>query len=327
MQNNMDAVASTKKGIQFDNHTVAEFAKKYGALIVLIILVAVNVMFTPNFAKVNTMWNVLIQVSTVMLVALGMTIVISSGGIDISVGSIMAISSIVTAKLLPIGVLPAILIGLLIAAGFGLFSGFMISHFRIQPIIITLTLMISVRGIAQVVNNANLLNFTEPKFSFIGTHRIFGVIPVQVVIMIVAIAVVYFVMQRMTFGRYVQAMGDNHKASRLAGVNTFMTILAVYALSACMAGLAGLIETARLSAADANSIGKLMELDAIASVAVGGTAMSGGRANVIGTVIGALIMQVITVSVNMNNIPFSYSLVLKSIIIILAVYVQRERTA
>ncbi|MCX8130618.1 MAG: ABC transporter permease [Clostridia bacterium] len=321
------SVETSKPVKSVSKQDIKELSRKYGALAVLILLVLVNSFITPNFTSINTMWNILIQVSTVMLVALGMTIVISSGGIDISVGSVMAVASIVTAKSLGIGVFPAILLGLLVAACFGVFTGFMVAHFKIQPIIITLTLMIAGRGIGQVINDAMLLNFTEPKFTFFGLHRIGGVIPVQVVIMAIAIGSVYFVMQKMTFGRYVQAMGDNYKASRLSGINTFMTTAVIYSICSMMAGVAGLMETARLSAADANAIGKLIELDAIAAVAVGGTPLSGGRANVIGTVIGALIMQIITVSVNMNNIPYSYSLVLKAIIIIVAVYVQRERTA
>jgi galactofuranose transport system permease protein len=316
-----------KKDTQLANMQVKELARKYGALAVLIISILVNSILTPNFANINTVWNILIQVSTVMLVALGMTVVISSGGIDISVGAIMALASITGAKLLGLGVFPAILIALLFAACFGAFSGFMVAHFRIQPIIITLTLMISVRGVAQVMNNSQLLNFTEPKFSYFGLHRFFGVIPIQVVIMAIAIGIIYFVIKKMTFGRYVEAMGDNYHASRLSGINTFMTTIAIYALSAAMAGGAGLLETARLSAADANAIGRLVELDAIAAVAVGGTPLNGGRANIMGTVVGALIMQILTVSVNMNNIPYSYALVIKSIIIIVAVYVQRDRTA
>jgi ribose/xylose/arabinose/galactoside ABC-type transport system permease subunit len=172
-----------------------------------------------------------------------------------------------------------------------------------------------------------LLNFNEPKFSYFGVHRFWGVIPIQVVIIIIATILIYFIMRKMTFGRYVQAMGDNYKAARLSGINTFLTTIVIYAVCAVMAGMAGLIETARLSAADANAIGRLIELDAIAAVAVGGTSLNGGKANVAGTVIGALMMQVITVSVNMNNIPFSYSLVVKAIIIILAIYVQSERTS
>lgn len=324
-----DAVLQSKKNkdAKFNSLRFREYAKKYGALAVLILLILANILLTPNFASTKTMWNILIQVSPIMLTALGMTIVISSGGIDISVGAIMAISAIIGAKLLPLGVFPAIVVAILISACFGLFNGFMVAHFKVQPIIITLTMMIAGRGIAQVVNDGQLLNFTNAKFSYFGLHRFFGVIPIQVVIMLIAIGIIYFILKKMAFGRYVQAMGDNYHASRLAGINTFVTTLIIYTVCAALAGAAGLLETARLSAADANSIGKLMEIDAIAAVVVGGTPMTGGKAIIAGTIIGALIMKIITVSVNMNNIPYSYSLVIKSIIIIAAVYVQREKAS
>ncbi len=307
------------------NHNFSEFARKYGALTVLLLLVAINCVITPNFAKVTTVNNILVQVSTIMLVALGMTIVISSGGIDISVGSMMALSAIVSAKLLPYGVLTAVIGGMAVTAVFGVVIGLLIVRYQIQPIIVTMTFMIAGRGIAQVINNAQLLNFTEPKFSYLGLHRFGGVLPIQVVIIAVAVVVIGFVMKRMTFGQYVQSMGDNLKASRLSGINTVATTLLIYTISASLAGFAGIMETARLSAADANAIGRLIELDAIAAVAVGGTCMEGGRAKIIGTMIGALVMQIITVSVNMNDIPYAYSLVVKSVIIIVALYVQRER--
>lgn len=307
------------------NHESREFVKKYGSLMVLVLLVLGNMVFTPNFAQVSTMWNILIQVTTIMLVALGMTLVIASGGIDISVGSMMAISAIISAKSLSLGVVPAIIISIAVVAVFGMIIGFLVVHFQIQPIIVTLTFMIAGRGIAQVINNAQLLNFTEPKYAYLGLHRFGGIVPIQVVILLIFVSVITFMIKRMTFGQYIQSMGDNFKASRLSGVNTVMTTVLIYVICSSLAGFAGVLETARLSAADANAIGRLIELDAIAAVAVGGTSMVGGKANVLGTVIGALIMQIITVTMNMNNIPYTYSLVLKAIIIVVAVYVQRER--
>ncbi len=305
----------------------SDILKKYGALFVLLLITLLNCFVTPNFASLNVMWNIIIQVTTVMLVALGMTAVISLGGIDISVGSIMAIASIVVAKFLDLGVVPAILITLAVSAVFGIFSGFIVSKFNIQPIIVTLSVMIAGRGIGQVINDAQLLNFYNPEFSAIGTYKVFGVIPIQAFIMLVFISIFLFVMKKTVFGTYIQAMGDNKKASSLSGVNTVFIMIAVYTISSIMAGMAGIVETARLSAGDANAIGKSIELDAIAAVVVGGTPMTGGVANITGTVIGALIMQIITVSVNMNNIPFAYSLVIKSLIIVVAIYLQRDKNA
>ncbi len=318
---------STSKAIETRNREIdwKTLFNKYATPILLVSLIVINVLFTPNFANVNTMWNILIQMTTILLTALGMTLVIASGGIDISVGSIMAISSIVTAKSLGFGVLQAIILGLLVSALCGLFIGFIIARFKIQPIIVTLPMMIGIRGIAQVINDSQLLNFNEPKLSFIGTYKLPGNIPIQMLIMIVVVGIVYFISNKMAFGRYVQAMGDNYKASRLTGINTFIITIGIYMISATLAGFAGIIETARLSAADANAIGKLMELDAIAAVAVGGTPMKGGRPNIIGTVFGVLIIQIITVAVNMNNIPFTYSLVLKAIVIILALWARRDK--
>jgi ribose transport system permease protein len=298
---------------------------KYGAGAMLFVILIFNILVTPNFFAVGTLWNIIIQSCTIVLTGMGMTMVIASNGIDISIGSVMAISSMVTAKILPFGVFPAIVAGLGAAALVGLFTGFIVAKYKIQPIIVTLTVMIAGRGVAQVINDAMLLNFNNPRFSSLGTGRLLGVIPIQLFLVAGVIAIVYFIMQRTTLGQYIQSVGDNLSAARLAGVRTVRTLVMVYVMSAILAGLAGLIETARLSAADGNSIGKLSELDAIAAVAVGGTAMTGGRARIIGTVIGAVIMQLITISVNMNNIPYEYAQVIKSIIIIVAVWFQRDR--
>ena len=299
---------------------------RYGVFAVLVLLLLFNSIFTSNFAKINTFWNILIQVTPIILTSLGLTFVIASGGIDISVGSVMAIASIVTAKLLGLGVLPAIILGLIVSATVGLFNGYMIAKFKLQAIIVTLTMMMAARGIAQVINNGLLLNFDNPTFTLLGMHRINGVVPIHFVVIIIAVGITYFLANHMTFGHYVHATGENNKAARLSGVNTFLITLAVYSLCAFFSGFAGLMETARLSAADASSVGRLMELDAIASVAIGGTPINGGKPRIIGTVIGALIIQTVTVSMNMNDVPFSYALVLKSLIIIFALYLEKERS-
>lgn len=314
------AVTESKKTRAF------EIVSRYGVLAVLVLLLLFNSLFTSNFAKINTIWNILIQVTPIILTSLGLTFVIASGGIDISVGAVMAIASIVTAKMLGFGVFPAIFLGLLVSACVGCFNGYMVAKLKLQPIIVTLAMMIAVRGIAQVLNKGQLLNFKNPQFSYFGMHWIGGIVPIHVVIIIIVIAITYFLSKHMTFGHYVHALGENYKAAPLSGVNIVLITLVVYSLCALFSGIAGLIETARLSAADASSVGRLMELDAIASVAIGGTPIKGGKPRIIGTVIGALIIQTVTVSMTMNDVPFSYALVLKSIIIIFAVYMEKERT-
>jgi ribose/xylose/arabinose/galactoside ABC-type transport system permease subunit len=306
---------------------VADYAPTYGALAALVLLVIINSVFTPNFFDVNNFRNILLQVSPTVLVAVGMTVVISTGGIDLSVGSIMAIASAIAATSLDYGAGVAVLLALAAAAAAGAFNGVLISGFGIQPIIVTLALLISGRGVAQVLSNGGqLIPFSNASFEYLGKGVVAGV-PVQVIVMAVVVGVAIFVMRATPFGRYVVAVGGNESAARLAGIRIHRTKIIVYALSGLLAGLAGLIETARLGASDAQKVGLNIELDAIAATVVGGTPLTGGRATVVGTLIGALIMQIITTGFVMNGISYSWSLVIKAAIIIVAVYIQRPKLA
>lgn len=302
--------------------------QRYGALIVLVLMVVLNGFITPNFLALGTLWNVLIQAFPVILMALGMTMVIATGGIDISVGSTMAISSIILAKLsihLEWPFIPSLMVALLAAAAFGLFNGVLVGVFNLQPIISTLILMVSGRGIAQLVNDGVVISFYGNRYTDMGVYRIGGVLPVQVVMIVIAVAMVYFVVNRTSFGCYLQAVGDNGKTARLTGIRTSMILICVYLLCALLAGFAASFETLRLCSADPNNIGNNIELDCVAAVAVGGTSMSGGKAHVIGTLIGALVMQLVTTMVNMNNIPYAWSLIVKAAIIVIALYLQHRR--
>ncbi|MDT5157548.1 MAG: galactofuranose transport system permease protein [Acidobacteriota bacterium] len=306
---------------------IADYAPTYGALAALVLLLVVNSIFTPNFFDVNNFRNILLQVSPTVLVATGMTLVISTGGIDLSVGSLMAIASAVAATTLDMGAGVAVLLALAAATATGAFNGALISLFRIQPIIVTLALLISGRGVAQVLSNGGqLIPFSNVRFEYLGKGVLAGV-PVQVIVMALAVGFAVFLMRATSFGRYVVAVGGNEAAARLAGVRVHRTKIAVYALSGLLAGLAGLIETARLGASDAQKVGLNIELDAIAATVVGGTPLTGGRATVLGTLIGALIMQVITTGFVMNGISYAWSLVIKAAIIIVAVYIQRPKLA
>ncbi|MDQ3042009.1 MAG: ABC transporter permease [Acidobacteriota bacterium] len=311
--------------INRQNFRLADYAPTYGALAALVLLLAANIVFTPNFADFDNFRNILVQVAPTMLVAVGMTFVIATGGIDLSVGSIMAIASATAAVSLDYGAGAAILLALFTAAAIGAFNGFLISNFKIQPIIITLALLIAGRGIAQVISNGGqLIPFSNASFEYLGQGIITG-IPFQIILLILVVALAIFVLRATIFGRYIIAVGGNEEAARLSGVRVNRTKILVYAMSGLLAGLAGLIYTARLGASDASKVGDGIELDAIAATVVGGTALTGGRATIIGTVIGALIMQIITTSFNMNGIKFSYSLVIKAAIILLAVYIQRPK--
>ena len=306
-----------------------EYLRQYGAVAVLILLILVNSLVTPNFFAVGTLWNVLLQSFPVILISMGMTLVIATGGIDISVGATMALSSIVLAKLLihmetsfPVAMLAA----MGAAALFGLFNGILIGVFRFQPIEATLILMISGRGIAQLFNKGVVIYFYGNQYTELGVYRIGGVLPIQVVLILAVLALMLFVTYKTSFGRYVQAVGDNRSASNLSGVNTVLVLIAVYVLCALLTGFASCIETLRICSADPNNIGDGIELDCVAAVAVGGTSMAGGRARMMGTLAGALVMQLITTMVNMNNVAYAYSLVIKSAIIVLALYLQKKKS-
>ncbi len=306
----------------------------YGALIALIVLLLYNAFFTPNFLTAQTISVNLTQVATIVIVATGMTLVIATGGIDLSVGSLMAIAGalaplIFLEKLVSIGnsaiTLPlAYVVPVIVAGLFGAFNGTLITRFKIQPIIATLVLFIAGRGIAQVVTNGNLQAFNDPVFQYIGLGRPLG-IPFQVILMVVIVAIVAWVMRATTFGRYVLAAGGNEAAARLAGVPVNAVKLAVYTISGLLCGIAGLIVIAINSSSDANLVGLNMELDAIAAVAVGGTPLTGGRATVVGTFIGALIMQLIRFTLLAHGVPDAAALVVKAAIILVAIYVQRQR--
>jgi simple sugar transport system permease protein/ribose transport system permease protein len=297
----------------------------YGAVAALVVLVVANALFTPNFATASNFWNILLQVSTTLLVAVGMTLVIATGGIDLSVGSVMATAAAIAAVLLDRGLVVAVLAAVLGALVLGLVNGSLIARLQVQPIVVTLATLIAGRGLAQVVSHeGELIPINDATFQSLGRGHL-GPFPSQVVVAIAAVGAAVVLLRATPFGRHVLAVGGNRAAARLAGVPVNRTLVAVYAASAVLAGLAGLIEAARLGASDAAKIGLNVELDAIAAAVVGGTALTGGRATILGTVVGALIMQVIATSFNMLLVPYSWSLALKAAIILFAVYVQRPR--
>jgi galactofuranose transport system permease protein len=309
------------------------FLSRYGSLVALALLVAFNVAFTPNFATWQTLNVNLTQVCAIVIVGVGMTLVIATGGIDLSVGSLMAIAGalaplIFLGNLVPlphpyIGIALAFVLPVLAAGAFGWFNGWLVTHFRIQPIIATLVLFIAGRGIAQVMTNGNLQVFNLPEFQFIGLGRIFG-IPFQAVLMVIVVGAAAWMLRRSVFGRQILAVGGNERAARLAGVPVASVKRRVYMISGLLSGVAGLIVIARNSAADANLVGLGMELDAIAAVAVGGTLLTGGRATVVGTLLGALIIQLVRYTLLANGVPDAAALVVKAAIIVLAVWLQRQ---
>src|SRR4029079_13902844 len=236
-----------KRGRGFD---VFGLLSRYGTLVALGLLIAFNLAFTTNFATLQTLNVHLTQVATIVIVAVGMTLVIAIGGIDLSVGSLMAISGalapmifmgkIVAIPNIYLAVAAAIIISVLVAGLLGLFNGWLVAFFRIQPIVATLVLFIAGRGIAQVLTNGNLQTFTVPQFQWIGLARPLG-IPAQVIIMAILVLAAAWVLRRTLFGRSILAIGGNEKAAQLSGMAVARVKLAVYAISGLCAGVAGLV--------------------------------------------------------------------------------------
>jgi ribose transport system permease protein len=219
-----------------------------------------------------------------------------------------------------------ILIPVFVAGLFGMFNGWLISHFKVQPIIATLILYIAGRGIAQVSTNGDLQVFKLPEFQQIAIGRLLGV-PFQVWIMLAIVLIAAWVLRRSVFGREVLAVGGNQQAAWLAGIPVNRVLLLVYMISGVCSGIAGLLVIAMNSAADANLIGMGVELDVIAAVAVGGTLLTGGRATIIGTLLGALIIQLVRYTLLANGVPDAAALVVKAALIVLAVWLQRQDRA
>ena len=309
------------------------FGQTYGGLTALLLIILYDILFRPYFLQVQSLYNDLQEVAPIAIIATGMTLVIATGGIDLSVGSLMAFAGalapiIFLSPLLSnvplLGNTLALIIPLIVTGLLGLFNGFLITRFRIQPIIATLVLFIAGRGMALVLSNDKLQDFNNPGFQFIGQGRVLG-IPFQVILMLIIMAVFALIMRITTFGRYVLATGGNEAAARLAGIPVNRVKLAVYTISALLAALAGFIIISINSSSDATRVGLNGELDAIAAVAVGGTPLTGGRAAVVGTLIGALIIYLIGATLVSQNVSFGVAQVIKAAIILLAVYFQRQR--
>lgn len=323
-------------GGQSRSRSLLGIAGASGALLALLALIVFNVIFTPDFVSTNALNVNLTQVAPIVIVAVGMTLVIATGGIDLSVGSLMAIAGAVAPLIFlseagwlssnAVAIPLAFVLSVLVAGLFGLFNGSLVTRFGIQPIIATLVLFIAGRGIAQVITGGELKTFREPAFQYIGLGKPLG-IPFQVIVAGVIVVAAAYTLRRTAFGRYIFAIGGNESAARLAGVPVNRVKLAVYGISGLCAGVAGLVAIAINSSSDANRVGLNLELEAIAAVAVGGTSLLGGRATIIGTLIGALIIQLLRFTLLSHGVPAAAALVVQAGIIIGAVALQRRQGA
>lgn len=303
---------------------VLSWLRDRGVYVAFAALVLFNLVFTSNFATTGTLFTQLVQVSPVLLVSLGVALAIGTEGIDLSVGSVMALASAALPLYIGYGWPVAVAVALAVGVSAGLINGGLIAFAGVQPIIATLGLLVAGRGLAQIFAGGQLLIVSDPTVLALARERVLG-IPAPVILAVGAALVIGFIVRRTTFGRYVVAIGGNRTASFLSGHPVRRTLLLVYATSGLLAAAAGILATARLGASDPSNIGVLIELSAIAAVVVGGTPLTGGRVRILGTVMGALLMQLITATFIMNNLSFAWAQVLTALIILAAVYVQRGR--
>ena len=298
----------------------------------LLALLAFNAFFTRDFLTLQTLNVNLSQVAQIVVVAMGMALVIATAGIDLSVGAVAAFAGTLAAVLLTqdsgaltqpgLALLAALTLPLLAAALFGVMNGVLITRYRIQPIVATLILFIAGRGLAEMLTNSNLRTFEPGRLQWLRSN-LFG-LPTQAWLMVVVVAITAWVVRRTLFARRLLAVGGNPRAAHLAGVPVARVKLIAYSTCAALAGLAGLMNVAMISAADPAKIGLNIELDAIAAVAVGGTLLSGGRIDIVGTLFGALAIQLLGYTLLAHGVADEYALIAKAAIILLAVYFQRR---
>lgn len=309
------------------NKNIIQYLQDYGSFIALIFLVVVISIISPDFRTVNNFLSLLRQSAINGLIAFGMTCIILTGGIDLSVGSVLALTSIICAHTIKIG-LPAplsMLIALIFGIILGTISGLMVTKSRLQPFIATLITMTGYRGLTMILSGGRPISRLGDNFLLnqIGKGSLLG-IPIPVWILIIFFAIFLFVLKKTVLGRQIYATGSNSKAAELAGINTNNIKLIVYAVSGFMASLSGLILVSRLGSAQP-TLGSGYELDAIAAVALGGTSMTGGRGKITGTLIGILIIAVLNNGLNIIGVSSYYQDVVKALVIFLAVISDRNR--
>ena len=303
-------------------------------LMALLLMIIARVFLSDHFATGDNLFNVLRQVSVNICISVGMTMVILTGGIDLSVGSILALAGAVAAGLTRDGLsFPSIdlfvgftfwggiLAALLIGALLGLFNGVMITRFKVPPFIATLGMLTIARGLTMLYTGGFPITGLGKGFEFVGTGWFLG-IPMPVWIALIVVVIFSFIMRHTVFGRHIYAIGGNERASLISGIKVNKVKMMVYTLAGLLAGLAGLIVTARLDSAQPNA-GASYELDSIAAVVIGGTSLSGGKGSILGTIIGALIIGVLNNGLVLLGVSPFWQQVIKGIVILAAVIIDK----
>jgi ribose/xylose/arabinose/galactoside ABC-type transport system permease subunit len=296
-----------------------------GAIIALVVLVAVNAVLTPNFATAGNFWNVLFQLAVTLLVAVGMTLVIATGGIDLSVGSMTAAAAVAGGQVADSGsgafILGALGMGILLG---GVNAG-VIAYGKVVPFIATLAMFTMARGLALWMSDKQPISlFDLEMVRWFGNGEVVGV-PSAAIVFLAVTAIAWVLLNRTRYGRYVVAVGGNREAARIAGVNVSRIVFSVYVLSGICVAIAALLVSGRLSSASP-IIGELYELDAIAAVVIGGTALAGGRATIVGTFLGVITFALIFNLLTLMDLAVEIQQVTKGLIILAAVLIQRRES-
>lgn len=293
---------------------------KYGILIVFMALFVACSIISPVFLRTTNLLNIARQVSIIGILSIGQTFVILSGGIDLSVGSIMAFSTLLAAGLKDHGPVVAFIVPILAGSLAGGINGIIITKGKIQPFIVTLGMMTALVGIGLTYSGGHPIIGSSQQLSFLGQGRI-GLVPVQAIIFMLVAIFATITLKKTRLGRHIYALGGNEEACRLSGINVDKNKTYVYMISGLLAGFAGVIMATYLNVGEAN-LGRGMELDAIAAVVIGGTAFSGGIGGAPGTVVGVLIIGVLNNLLNLMNVPGYTQQIVKGVIIVGAVFLQ-----
>jgi len=297
----------------------ARWWDRYGILFVLVALILFMAAVAPNFASMDNFWNIARSISINAILAAGMTFVIITAGIDLSVGSTVAVAGVVSV-MAAIGGIPAplaVLAGILAGAVAGLISGLLIAYMALAAFIVTLASMTFLRGLAYTLTGGQPIVDGNLSFRALGSGSVLGV-PAPVIAMVIVYLLAWFLLENTRYGRHVYAVGGNPEAARLAGVNVKAVVASVYVIAGACAGLAGVLFAGRVVSAQPTA-GEGYERDAIAAVVLGGTSLAGGKGRIVGTFIGALILGVLTTGLILMNVPFFTQLLVKGIVIVIAV--------
>lgn len=302
------------------HRTAGDFLLRWSNVIALILLVVIASALSPYFLNTTNILNVLRGATMVGIVSIGMTIVILSRGIDLSVGSLLGVAGVVAAALAPYGIVPAAIGGMLAATLLGVVNGLIITKLNLQPFIATMAMLIFARGLVYIYTNGSniVVHEATDAFTWLGSGYI-GPVPVPIIVFVLVWVAAWYLLRHTQFGRHVYAIGANEDAARLYGVNVDLVKIKIYALSGLLSGLAGVIMVSRLTVAESNA-GQLFELDAIAATLIGGTTFDGGVGGVGGTILGVLILALLANVLNLIGVsPFAQMLVQGAIIVVAVV--------